>query len=87
LGVSRNTVRAEIASDTAPKYDRKPVGSIVDAAEVKIREQAAHDYASNTPTAPPDRLHWITTPTHLTRESGCTPQQALSSASDTVPYG
>ena len=33
LGISRNTVRAAIASDVAPRYAREPVGSIVDAVE------------------------------------------------------
>jgi transposase len=32
-GVSRNTVRAAIASDGPPRYLRPPKGSIVDAAE------------------------------------------------------
>lgn len=41
LGVSRNTVRAAIASDAPPKYQRKPVGSAVDAFEDAIREQLA----------------------------------------------
>lgn len=41
LGVSRNTVRAAIASDAPPKYQRKPVGSAVDAFEAAIREQLA----------------------------------------------
>ncbi|PKW18698.1 helix-turn-helix protein [Saccharopolyspora spinosa] len=31
LGISRNTVRAALASDAPPKYVRKPAGSIVDA--------------------------------------------------------
>ena len=39
LGISRNTVRAAIASEGPPKYDRKPVGSAVDAFEQAIREQ------------------------------------------------
>ncbi len=38
LGVSRNTVRAAITSDGAPKYERRPAGSIVDAVEPRIRE-------------------------------------------------
>jgi transposase len=38
LGVSRNTVRAAIASDAVPKYARTPAGSIVDAVEPQIRE-------------------------------------------------
>ena len=39
MGVSRNTVRTAVASDAAPKYERRPAGSIVDAVELKIREQ------------------------------------------------
>ena len=38
MGVSRNTVRAAIASDRPPKYERPAKGSIVDAAEPQIRE-------------------------------------------------
>jgi len=37
LGVSRNTVRAALASDGPPRYERKP-GSAVDAVEPRIRE-------------------------------------------------
>ena len=39
LGVSRNTVRAAIASDGPPRYERKPAGSAVDGFERAIREQ------------------------------------------------
>jgi transposase len=39
LGVSRNTVRAALAADGPPKYERKPAGSAVDAFEPRIREQ------------------------------------------------
>ncbi len=38
LGVSRNTVRAALASDGPPKYERVPAGSIVDDVEPRIRE-------------------------------------------------
>jgi transposase len=38
LGVSRNTVRAALASDAPPQYVRRPVGSAVDAFEPRIRE-------------------------------------------------
>jgi len=41
LGVSRNTVRAAIASDGPPKYERKPSGSVVHAFEDAIHEQLA----------------------------------------------
>jgi transposase len=39
LGVSRNTVRAAVASDGPPRYERSPAGSAVDAFEDAIREQ------------------------------------------------
>jgi transposase len=38
LGISRNTVRAALASDAPPKYERPPAGSVVDAVEPRIRE-------------------------------------------------
>jgi transposase len=38
MGVSRNTVKAAIASDAPPKYERVRAGSIVDEAEPRIRE-------------------------------------------------
>jgi transposase len=57
LGVSRNTVRSAIASDTAPRYERKPAGSIVDAVEPRIRE-----LLQATPTMPAtviaERIGW-----------------------------
>jgi transposase len=57
LGVSRNTVRAAIASDGAPRYERKPSGSIVDAVEPRIRE-----LLQATPTMPAtviaERIGW-----------------------------
>jgi len=57
LGVSRNTVRAAIASDAGPKYSRKPAGSIVDAVESKIREQLALD-ARMPATVIAERIGW-----------------------------
>ena len=38
MGVSRNTVRAALASDAPPRYERGPAGSVVDAFEPRIRE-------------------------------------------------
>ena len=38
MKVSRNTVRAALASDAPPKYERRPVGSAVDSFEPRIRE-------------------------------------------------
>jgi transposase len=38
MRVSRNTVRAALASDLPPRYERRPAGSIVDEFEPRIRE-------------------------------------------------
>lgn len=57
VGVARNTVRAALASDTPPKYERKPAGSRVDAFEGQIRALLAQ-----TPTMPAsviaERIGW-----------------------------
>ena len=37
-GVSRNTVRNALQAEGPPRYQRRPAGSIVDAAEPQIRE-------------------------------------------------
>lgn len=39
LGIARNTVRAALAADGPPRYERTPTGSAVDAFEPRIREQ------------------------------------------------
>jgi hypothetical protein len=38
LGISKNTVKAALASDGPPKYERPPRGSVVDEVEPRIRE-------------------------------------------------
>jgi transposase len=38
LAISRNTVKAALASDEPPQYRRRPAGSVVDAFEARIRE-------------------------------------------------
>lgn len=57
LGVARNTVRAALASDGPPKYDRAPAGSAVDEFEPQIRALLA-----KTPTMPAtviaERIGW-----------------------------
>ena len=57
LGISRNTVRSALASDAAPKYERRPAGSIVDSVEPRIRE-----LLQATPTMPAtviaERIGW-----------------------------
>jgi transposase len=41
LGVSRNTVRAALASDGPPGYARRSAGSLADEVEPRIRELLA----------------------------------------------
>jgi transposase len=57
LGVSRNTVRAAIASDVPPKYERTPAGSIVDEAEPRIRE-LLQAYPRMPATVIAERIGW-----------------------------
>jgi transposase len=57
LGISRNTVRAAIASDAPPKYVRRPAGSIVDAAEPRIRE-LLQAYPRMPATVIAERIGW-----------------------------
>ena len=57
LGISRNTVRAAIASDGPPKYERTPAGSIVDEVEPRIRE-LLHSYPRMPATVIAERIGW-----------------------------
>jgi transposase len=57
LGVSRNTVRAAIASQGPPKYERKSAGSIVDEVEPRIRELLAA-YPRMPATVIAERIGW-----------------------------
>jgi len=57
LGISRNTVRSAVASDAPPKYERKPAGSIVDAAEPRIR-LLLRDYPHMPATVIGERIGW-----------------------------
>jgi transposase len=57
LGVSRNTVRAAIARDAPPKYERKPAGSIVDEVEPRIRE-LLKAYPTMPATVIAERVGW-----------------------------
>jgi transposase len=41
VGCSRNTVRAALAAEGPPKYVRRPVGSVVDEVEPRVRELLA----------------------------------------------
>jgi transposase len=57
LGISRNTVRAAIASDAPPKYMRKPAGSVVDGFEPRIRE-LLQAYPRMPATVIAERIGW-----------------------------
>ena len=57
VGVSRNTVRAAVASDRPPKYERKPAGSIVDRFEPRIRE-LLKAYPAMPATVIAERIGW-----------------------------
>ena len=37
MGISRNTVKAALASDGPPRYRRAPAGSVADAFEPRVR--------------------------------------------------
>jgi transposase len=57
LGVSRNTVRAALASETPPRYERPRKGSIVDAVEPRIRE-LLQAYPTMPATVIAERIGW-----------------------------
>ncbi len=57
LGVSKNTVKAALASDEPPKYERRPMGSIVDEVEPRIRE-LLQAYPRMPATVIAERIGW-----------------------------
>jgi transposase len=57
MGVSRNTVRAAIASDRPPRYERPARGSVVDDAEPRIRE-LLRAYPTMPATVIAERIGW-----------------------------
>jgi len=57
LGVSRNTVRAALASDGPPRYERAAKGSVADAFEPRIRE-LLKAYPSMPATVIGERIGW-----------------------------
>jgi transposase len=57
MKVSRNTVRAAVASDRPPKYERPAKGSVVDAAEPRIRE-LLRAYPAMPATVIAERIGW-----------------------------
>jgi transposase len=57
MGISRNTVKAALASDGPPRYVRRPAGSVADAFEPRVRELLAA-YPSMPATVIAERIGW-----------------------------
>ena len=57
MGISRNTVKAALASDNPPKYHRAPAGSVADGFEPRIRE-LLRVYPSMPATVIAERIEW-----------------------------
>jgi transposase len=57
MGMSKNTVKAALASDTPPRYQRPAKGSIVDVVEPRIRE-LLRAYPTMPATVIAERIGW-----------------------------
>ena len=57
LGISVNTVKAALACNVPPKYERPPRGSIVDEVEPRIRE-LLQSYPRMPATVIAERIEW-----------------------------
>jgi transposase len=64
MGCSKNTVKAALASDAAPRYERRPAGSIVDEVEPRIRE-LLQAYPTMPATVIAERIGWARSVTVL----------------------
>ena len=56
-GISRNTLRAALVSDAPPRYVRRPMGSVVDAFEPRVRE-LLRAYPTMPATVIAERIGW-----------------------------
>jgi hypothetical protein len=86
IGVSRNTVRAALASDGPPSYVRRPAGSIVDALEPRIRYLLAA-YPTMPATVTAERIGWDRSMTVLKdpRPTGRRRRRAVDPGKQAVP--
>jgi transposase len=57
MGCSKNTVKAALACDAPPRYERRPAGSIVDEVEPRIRE-LLRAYPTMPATVIGERIGW-----------------------------
>jgi transposase len=65
LGISKNTVKAKLAADLPPRYEREAVGSVVDEVEPRIRE-LLRDCPTMPATVIAERIGWTRGMTVLT---------------------
>jgi transposase len=65
LGISRNTVRAKLAAEAPPRYERVSVGSVVDEVEPRIRA-LLQEFPTMPATVIAERIGWTRGMTVLT---------------------
>ena len=86
LGVARNTVRAALASDRPPKYDRPVRGSLVDGVELEVRKLLA-DFPRMPATVIAERIGWTHSITTLKdRVRQIRPEYAGIDPADRIVY-
>ena len=64
LRISKNTVKAKLAADAPPKYERAPVGSVVDEVEPRVRG-LLRDCPTMPATVIAERIGWTRGPSAL----------------------
>jgi transposase len=84
MGISKNTVKAKLAADVPPKYERAAAGSAVDEFEPRIR-QLLQAYPTMPATVIAERIGWgcgMTVLTARVRElrPACLPPEPSSTA-------
>ncbi len=85
-GLARNTVRAALASDTPPKYERGPAGSMLDVFEPRIRALLA-EFPSMPATVIAERIGWTNSSSVLrARVAQLRPLYAPSDPADRTTY-
>ncbi len=85
-GLARNTVRAALASDSPPKYERSAVGSMLDAYEPRIRALLA-EFPSMPATVIAERIGWTNSSSVLrAKVAQLRPLYAPSDPADRTTY-
>jgi transposase len=85
-GLARNTVRAALASDVPPRYERGPAGSVVDAYEPRIRALLA-EFPSMPATVIAERIGWTNSSSVLrARVAQLRPLYAPADPADRTAY-